>query len=227
VSETVIRRTHDPALIERILREDSFDAPIPYFPRRFLRRAVRELLAPSSAVYFVVAEVDGEYAGFVLAHTLGPSIWRKFARAQFRRHPIAIASIAIKLKARSLQWKLRRAVRKIRQESVVNTQHRINLPPGVRQMDGPFAWSPERPDIAQLDQFFVRAPFRGRGLASQLLQQTAVEMTAGKVAMIEAHVDDTNEPSLRAFVGAGWEAFRTAGGDFYVRYQLSRANTAR
>ena len=57
--EALVRRTHDPALIERILRADSFDAPIPYFPR-FLRRAVRELLAPSSDVYFIVAEVDGE-----------------------------------------------------------------------------------------------------------------------------------------------------------------------
>ena len=217
--ETLVRRTHDPALIERILRADSFDAPIPYFPRRFLRRAVRELLAPASDVYFIVAEVDGEYAGFILAHTLGPTIWRKFARSQVWRHPLALGWLSLRLKARPLAWRLRRLLRR-RSVPVTPPEQPASLPPGVQQIDRPFAWSSERPDIGQLDQFFVRAEFRGLGLAPQLLRQTMTDMARGRVSMIEAHVDETNEPSLRAFLRAGWKAFRTSDGDFYVACQL-------
>ena len=219
--ETVVRRTHDPALIERILLSDSFDAPIPYFPRRFLRSAVRDLLAPSSDVYFIVAELDGEYAGFVLAHTLGPTIWRKFARTQVWRHPLAIAWLMARLKTRPLGWTLRRWLRR-RPAPVALAQPPATLVPGVVEMDRPFAWSPERPDIGQLDQFFVPLRFRGLGLAPQLLRQTMKEMAVGGVSMIEAHVDETNEASLRAFLSAGWEAFRASGGDFYVACRLDR-----
>ena len=219
--EHVVRRTTDPALIERILREDSFDAPIPYFPPAFLRRAVRDLLASSPAVYFVVAEVNGVYAGFVLAHTLGPTIWRKFARSQLWRHPIAIMWIAIRLKTRPLLWTLRRRQR-LRSVQRVRSADVANTPPAVKQLDGPFEWSPEHPDIAQVDQFFVRAPFRGLGLAARLLRCAMCEMATNNVALVEAHVDETNEPSLRAFLRAGWEAFSTRGGDFYVRCRLDR-----
>ena len=219
--KTVVRRTHDAALIERILLADSFDAPIPYFPRRFLRSAVRDLLAPSPDVYFIVAEVDGEYAGFVLAHTLGPTIWRKFARTQIWKHPLAIAWLVMRLKARPLTWMLQRWLR-ARPAPVAGSAEPLNLVPGVVEVDRPFAWSPERPDLGQLDQFFVRARFRGLGLAPRLLRETMKEMAAGQVSMIEAHVDETNEASLRAFVSAGWEAFRASGGDFYVACSLQR-----
>jgi len=216
VGGPVFRRCHDPIVIEQILRSDAFDAPIPYFPRSFLRRSVRDLLAPSRDVYFVIAELHGEYAGFTLGHTLGPTLWRKFARAQLARHPFAIGWIVFRLKAlRPLQWKLGgwlRRTRSLAADVSPNLTGILTVP----KIDRPFAWSAERPDIGQVDQLFVRSRFRGLGLAPQLLRHLTAEMARQKVTLIEAHVDADNYSSLRAFLKAGYEAFQATGGDFYV-----------
>ena len=109
--DAVFYRTHDRGVIERILRADAFDAPIPYFSKSLLRSAVDDLLASSPDVYFLVAEVRGEYAGFVLTHLLGPTLWRKFARDQFAKHPFGIVWVTVRLKVvRPLLWKIKRWV---------------------------------------------------------------------------------------------------------------------
>ena len=82
--------------------------------------------------------------------------------------------------------------------------------------DGPFAWSPERPDISHVDLLVVREAYRGRGLAPRLLRRLSEEMGKQGVTLIEAHIDADNYPSLQAFLKAGWDVSRTAGGDFYV-----------
>jgi GNAT superfamily N-acetyltransferase len=230
MAEVSFRRTHDAALIERTLRRDAFDAPIPYLTPGLLRVAVRSLLAPSPDVYFVVAEVDGAYAGFVLAHTLGPRFWRRFAREQLAAHPIAMARTVVSLKFRPLLAELRR----LRPKSSTPTggatppSPTVGLPDGIVTLDRPFGWSDPRPDIGQLDQFFVVPDYRGRGVAAGLLRTTTAEMERSQVSMVEAHVDADNVPSLRAFIRAGWTAYRMAGGDFYVCYESAsgRAPTA-
>lgn len=213
--EPVYRRLRDVDAIERILKRDAFDAPIPYFPPSFLKCAVTELLAPSPDVYFVAAELNGEYAGFAFAHTLGPRLWRKFARSQLTRHPLAVAWILFRLRVlRPLEWRLNRLTRRASPAAA-----NVGVPDrglDVPKHPGPFTWSPERPDLGMLDQLFVAPGFRGVGIAPGLLRCVESEMAARQVTLVEAHVDSWNVASLRAFLKAGWEAYETSGRDYYL-----------
>jgi len=215
------RRTHDPAEIEAILRADAFDAPIPYLSTALLRRAVRDLLAPSARVFFIVAEVERDYAGFVFAHTLGPTFWRAFAREQLPRHPLAVAWLIVRLKLlRPLHWRLRRLRAGMRKPVPVSSS--VGSPRvAVPRLDRPFTWSAARPDIGQLDQIYVRDEHRGLGVAPRLLEQLKVEMRGTGISLVEAHVDGANQPSVRAFLKGGWEAYEMAGGDYYVCWKPS------
>jgi len=226
-SDVVFYRTHDRGVIERILRADAFDAPIPYFSDALLRSAVDGLLAPSPDVYFLVAEVRGEYAGFALTHLLGPTLWRKFAREQVAKHPFGIGWLTIRLKViRPLLWKMNRWAARARKPAAQPPRD-VPSPPSVRRVDRPFAWSAPSPDIGQLDQIFVRADFRGRDIAPGLLEQLKLEMAERPFTLVEAHVDATNRASLRAFLKAGWEAYETSGGDYYVCWRPSPVSNER
>ena len=214
-AEPVFRRLHDGDAIEQILRRDAFDAPIPYFPRSFLKCAVRELLAQSPDVYFVAAEFKGQYAGFAFAHTLGPRLWRKFAWAQLTHHPLAVAWILFRLRViRPLEWQVAKLIR--RRSSVAEVVAAPDAGIDLPKLAGPFAWSSERRDLGMLDQLFVAPAFRGLGIAPGLLRFVESEMAARHVTLVEAHVDSWNLASLRAFLKAGWEAYETSGRDYYL-----------
>src|SRR5690348_13607638 len=106
MSAIEVRRIRDAEYIERVLRQDAFDEPIPFFPPRLLRHAVRDFLAPDERAYFVVAEVDGRYAGFVFAHALGVGLWRGFARNAIGRYPLAVATVVLRLMLRRARTRL-------------------------------------------------------------------------------------------------------------------------
>ncbi len=168
-------------------------------------------------------QVQGEYAGFVLTHLLGPTLWRKFAREQFAKHPFGIVWVTIRLKVvRPLLWKIKRWLALTR-NSTTPLPVEMDSAPSVRKVDRPFAWSAAGPDIGQLDQIFVRTAFRGRDIAPRMLEQLKLEMADRPVTLVEAHVDATNRASLRSFLKAGWEAYQTSGGDYYVCWRPSRA----
>jgi hypothetical protein len=213
----VFRRSHDPVVIERVLRKHALGSLIPAFPRRFLRSAVRELVATSPRVYFVVAELDGIVCGFALAQTIGPTMWRRFARANLLRHPFAIAWIVLRHKIFTpIAGQLRRS-RTVDRSRI--TAGRISQELDIPRVDRPFSWTSwagNRPDVGQVDALFVCDSCRGRRVASGLLRFVQKEMTSSGVTLIEAHVDGTNIASLRAFRSAGWDACETAGGEFYV-----------
>ena len=216
MAQLIVQRCHDATAIERILVRDAFDEPIPYFPRGFLRYTTRVFLATSPRVYVITAELDGQYAGFALGQTYGPDMWRRFARQQLMRHPLSIARVVWQLKVvRPLGRKLRRRTHRRRSD-----EERPQVTPAtaldVPRIDRPFAWSIGRPDTGQVDQLFVPAERRGHGLAQALLRRMASEMGRDGISLLEAHVDAWNEPSLRAFLNAGFQAWRTSGGDFYV-----------
>jgi hypothetical protein len=213
----VVRRTHDADEIERVLRSDAFDAPIPYFTDALLRTAVRTLLAPSAEVYFVVAEMDGSYAGFAFGHTLGPTFWRSFARRHVLRHPFALATLTFRLKiARPIRQRLARARSSPSTSLLTASSQEDTLVPRVER---PFDWSASRPDIGQLDQLFVSRSCRGSGVGSRLLGMVTSEMSREHVTLIEAHVDGGNVASLKAFLKAGWTAVQMRDGDYYLSYR--------
>jgi GNAT superfamily N-acetyltransferase len=195
---------------------DYYDAPIRYFPVPFLRRAVRDLLAPSLDVYFVTGELRGQFAGFVFGHTLGQHLWRRFALNNFARHPLSITWLLIQL--RCLVPLRQRLARWRRTSGPAKDLRPVRAMPTIRMLAHPFQWSPEQRDIGHIDMVFIRDEFRGLGLASQLIGFTTTEMARSGVAVVEAHVDVDNPASLRAFHKAGWEVFQTTGGDFFVRF---------
>jgi ribosomal protein S18 acetylase RimI-like enzyme len=203
------RRITDPAYIERVLQADAFDVPIPLFPDRLLKHAVRTYLAPSDRVFFIVGEVDGQYAGFVFAHALGVDIWRVFARRALVRHPFEVARVAARIKARGWWSRLR-----------PHSGERTSTPaavPGIQALGRPFAWSKE-PGLAQVDQLFVKREFRGLRLGAIMLRTANVHMAEAGAVLAEAHVDAGNDASVKAFAGAGWDVFRADAGDYYARW---------
>jgi hypothetical protein len=45
------------------------------------------------------------------------------------------------------------------------------------------------------------------------------EMARQDVTLVEAHVDEGNLASLKAFLKAGWTAVQTRDGDYYLSYR--------
>lgn len=63
---------------------------------------------------------------------------------------------------------------------------------------------PLRDGEAKLVQVTVDAQFRGRGVATQLLQYASHEMQEAGFHRLYARIWHSNEPSIRAFVKSGW-----------------------
>lgn len=211
----VARRTRDPEEIERILRQDAIDAPTPYFSRRLLRTAVRSLLASSPDVFFVTADVQGRYAGFVFSHALGPGMWRDFARRHVFRHPVALGMLMMRL---HVLVPLRRKLAQQRGSPLGGrtSERTKGIPVSVPKSDKVFAWSRGKGRVGQVDMLFVRDDYRGLGVAPEMLHCVIREMAGRDVTLAEAHVDPGNYSSLRAFLKAGWTGIEMSDGDFYV-----------
>jgi GNAT superfamily N-acetyltransferase len=213
-----VRRCRDPQFIADVLERDYFDAPIRFFPKSLIR-AASDFVAASPRSYFLVADVDGSYAGFVFAHTIGPSLWRRFALSHVMRYG---PSLACAVWAQFVAAPLKSSANRDHPTSSATYTGGKAIPECVQQVDHPFRWSPHRPGRGQIDLLFVKAEFRGQGIAPRLLSATATEMADTGVTLIEAHVDPENIPSLRAFLSAGWEAYRTSESDFYLRNEIAQ-----
>ena len=86
-----VERCRDPEVLERILVDDFYEEPIRYFPASLKRAVARGFFATSENIVFLTAQVDGERAGVVFGHTLGQTLWRKFARANCHRFGLVLA----------------------------------------------------------------------------------------------------------------------------------------
>jgi GNAT superfamily N-acetyltransferase len=201
--------------MENILRRDGFGAPFDCFSSALFRTAVRDFLGTARDVYFIVAEWRGDYAGFALGHTLGPWMWRHFAKSYFIRHPLGMAWLVLRLK---VIRPIRESVGAKRTSSIETPNLSSASDSIVRPLNRPFAWTYDHSNRGQVDQLFVREAYRGKGIASEILKHLVGEMAPGGVRLIEAHVDSTNLASLHAFQRAGWDAFRASEGDFLVRW---------
>lgn len=209
------RRCREPELIERILREDYFDEPVRSFPAAARRAFARAWCATRAEIHFVVSEVGGEYAGFVLGHTLGDRLVKDFARAYPRHLP-------------ALVWtKLRPSRRDARSEAAgpADEGGRAKVEAevealGIRRVGRPFAWAPADGRAGRISLLLVGKNFRGHGLAPLMLERLDVEMRAAGVRLVEAHIDPYNLPSVRAFMKSGYEITRMADKDFLARKAL-------
>jgi len=218
----VARRTRDPEEIERILRQDAIDAPTPYFSPRLLRTAVRDLLAPSPDVFFITAEVQGRYAGFVFSHALGPGMWRDFAIRHVFRHPVALGMLMVRLHL--LVPLRRRWARQAGSPGNRTSERTKGVPIPVPKSDKLFSWTRGKGRVGQVDMLFVRDDCRGLGVAPEMLHCVIQEMARRDVTLAEAHVDPGNYSSLRAFLKSGWSGIEMADGDFYVSIPVVQVN---
>ena len=216
-----VRRCHDAEIIAEVLARDYFDAPICYFPKGLIKAAAKDFMATSPNAYFLLAEANDRYAGFVFGHTAGPKLWRRFAATQMFSHGPSLARVVF---AQFIAKPIR---------SFLNRRHRRpgasrsrigpkELPSDVGQIQRPFAWSPHTRNRGQIDLLFVNGNFRGQGIARRLLTAMTTEMSAAGVSLVEAHVDPENIASLRAFLCADWQAYQMLGADFYLRYEMAR-----
>lgn len=210
----LVQRCRDSKLIERLLLRDYYGSPVCYFPPSLCRCAAAWLAGLDEA-FFLTAVVDGECGGHVFAHTLGPRLWRAFARAHLHMAlPLALAVARIRC-----PW-LRLGKRR-------DTSHALPLSdPGrvsqleLRRIPHAFAWTPPDSVTGYIEMLSVAPGFRGRGIAGRLLQGAVEEMRRCGVRRAEAHVDVTNYASVHAFLDAGFTAVITSSNEIYVSVEI-------
>ncbi len=159
------------AAIERALWESYFDAPICYFSGRLVR-ATAKWFARSDHVYFMMALVSGERAGFVHGHTMGLHPWRVFAR----QHPCLLPQLLwlrVRMKQpASSDPSHSRGARAGQAQADPENVAALALP----VTDTPFQWGASGARTGYIELVSVAQPFRGQGLAPLLLEATWREM---------------------------------------------------
>lgn len=212
-----VQRCLDARVAARILRQDYYDDPMPYLTDGVIRTLARDWITGKKEVYLLTVEVDGNYAGFVFGHRLGPHFWRLFARRHARHLPALLrARLRIKLGNKMRGHPSPRLEQKV--EDVEAQVAALNIPTLPR----PFSWSPAsdgRTGILPL--VFVRKDYRGHGLAQRLLKEFCERMFADGAQSVEAHIDPQNLSSVRAFLKSGWEVYRMSSNDFWARKRVS------
>ena len=211
----VVRRSHDPAVIARVLEEEYFDDPIRSFPAGLKRAFAAEWCAARDDVYFVTAEVDGRPAGFVFGHAMGDQLVKLFGRRNPRHLP-ALVWTYLRLRLAPVGTASEAAAVPADTARVDAEFAALGIPEDAR----PFAWSPDARD-ARIALLSVSSAYRGHGLARRLLDRVADEMAAGGVLAVEAHIEPYNLSSVRAFLKSGYELRRMAGRDFFARRRLA------
>jgi ribosomal protein S18 acetylase RimI-like enzyme len=209
-----IDRSRDPKVIEDILVNRYFDGPVCFFPLR-LMDAAAHWLAASESVFFVVAESDGQHAGFVFSHTLGPALWRSF----IGKHPYLFPYAACALIRRRLTWLRSRSyahLAHLRPQAAPERVTELDIPKTQR----PFAWSPPDASTAYVDLLSVAKPFRGRNLACSMLRKMSDDCQRRGIRRLEAHIDIHNYASVRAFRKAGWDVVETSTNDYLAYCDL-------
>jgi ribosomal protein S18 acetylase RimI-like enzyme len=207
-TDVVVARSQDSRLIEEFLTEDYFDYPVCQFSGRLLRATAR-WMSSASSVYFITATASGRRAGFVFANTLGKQLWRSFARQHLWLLPDLLWARGMSRLPRS--WTFPRA----------RFAHAVPQPASekVAGLDLPttgeaFAWS--RPDskTGYVELLSVSSQFRGQNIGAKMLHFLTLEMSQRGIRRIEAHIDNANYASIRAFSKANWIVAKTPQHDF-------------
>lgn len=214
-----VSRCRDGEKIAWILARDYFDEPVRSFPPSLKRAFARRWCARADGLYFMTAEVAGEYAGFVFAHAMGDALFKRFARA----HPTYLPPLAwtlLKMRTTGLLGRRRAAGQEAPRPAGPDEGALAVL--ALPSLPGPFAWSPADGRTGRIGLVFVSPDYRGRGLAARLLGAVAHEMADDRIESVEAHIDLTNLASVRTFLKAGWSVSRASGGDFLACVRAAR-----
>ena len=208
-----IRRCRDPEQIASILRRDYFDDPVPHLSHRVIATFARDWIAQKSEVYLLTAESDGTYAGFVFGHTLGPRFWRLFAKDHPEFLP-SLASVALKMKFAN---KFKRGFAQLPASPKSDDLESQIKALAIPSLSRPFTFAAAGSATGNIPLVFVHPDHRGKGIAPILLTRISEEMFHDGARCVEAHIDLTNLPSVRAFLRAGFEVYRMTTNDFWAR----------
>jgi ribosomal protein S18 acetylase RimI-like enzyme len=168
-------------------------------------------LAKNESVLFFTASVSDEVAGYVLAHTYGPMLWREFGTSSIGTF-ISTTGIYLGARLHLTTW---RTQQRPSDAAPIHQPEKLDALQ-IEQSQAPFAWT--RPDgkTAYIEMLHVKPEFRGQQLAQQLLQRVVEDIQSRKVRRAEAHIDSGNYASVRAFVSAKWQVVKRRDGDFYA-----------
>jgi predicted GNAT family acetyltransferase len=208
-----VQRCLDARAAAKIIRQDYYDEPMPYLTNGIIQTLARDWITGKKEVYLLTVEVDGNYAGFVFGHRLGPRFWRLVAQRHTRHLPALLwARVRLKLGNRMARHPSPVIEQKV--EDVDAQVAALSIP----ALERPFSWSAAndyRTGIIPL--VFVHPDYRGHGLAQSLLKELVNRMFADGAESVEAHIDAQNLSSVRAFLKSGWEVYRMSSKDFWAR----------
>jgi ribosomal protein S18 acetylase RimI-like enzyme len=207
-----VKRCRDHRVIANILRRDYFDDPIPRLSDPVIQTFARQWVACRKEMYLLTADVGGNYAGFVLAHTLGSRMWRSFAR----EHPVHFPALGWA----ALRMKLDQKVKRPSSHQTNGSQRALQTQLHdleISSIARPFSWAPEGSGAGIIPLVFVHSDYRGHGLAVHLLEEVSREMFRDGASAIEAHIDLHNISSVRAFRKSGFQVYLTTTKDFLAR----------
>ena len=197
-SSVIIRNGFSEADASDIMALYYSDWPISGLPRLVLNILV-ERWSRRGDVFYITARLDGIFAGFLFAQTIGTHPWRTL----LSRPPILLPFTALMWVRNRLQ-RVARAGGKPKDVSL-NFCH------------APFRPIQFAPDVCREEQIgqraarvefiYVHPSFRGKNIAAALLQGLSSGLRTRGVEWLMAHVASPNEPSVRAFRNAGWTLF--------------------
>lgn len=210
-----VERCHNADVVLNFLKHEYYDSPVCFFPDRVLTAASQWLVRLPEALV-LVASCETQIAGFLFGHSLGPGLWRRFAKEHINLGPwFAQYAISRFLNRRSNRFDSRNLSGTVdeREPKVI-----VGLPATER----PFEWTKPGSGTGYIDMVYVKPEFRGCGLAPALLRASETEMRNAGLQRIEAHIDQSNVPSVIAFLKTGWSVARARGGDFLASTDLAK-----
>ncbi len=191
--------------IYRIIDQNYSDEPLRSFSNGVKRTFSKSWCLNKLEVCFLVAEIDGREAGFLIGHSLGPRIWRAFAKEHLQ-HLVSIFYVLLR----------QRVKRKFRTEPQTTTHSISEDDLKLTNTNRPFPWQTSWGNGAILEFIMVYPEHRGQSIAPKLIQQFTKEMNLVGASYCEAHISPYNSASARAFIKSGWAVYRTKFGDIWA-----------
>lgn len=190
---TITNGFADPELAS-LVRDHYTDPPFVGMPRWLIRR-VLAACANSPFFMLLILRVQGEFAGLMLAQTVGDRPWRTV----FRQSSLLLAVGAILVTGKRLRSLFRR-----RSDAITSqTPETSMLAECLKEAQS---------TRVKVEFIFIDPRFRGMRLAAALLRRLEVEMVQRRVEVGVAHIAAHNVASKAAFASAGWSVSPSAPG---------------
>lgn len=176
----------------RFLVDHYADPPLRDMPRFAAERAVWGWRKRDD-IFFLVATVEQQIAGFMLGQAVGAKPWRTLL-AQPLSLPFALAAL------------LRRRTQISLPAENPSPSPVVDYPEFDRASPVRRNWSGG--EAGNVEFIFVDPRFRGQDIAGFLLGEFISRLQKARIPVALAYIAISNDRSVRAFAKAGWSIFR-------------------